>query len=81
MRNETSVERFSTIASFELIAAGNSYDVAQVASSFLILESPQVIPPGDAELIIRVEDETIHRRIVLPHGATPEMEIVPIQRP
>ncbi len=47
---------------------------------FIILKTPQDIPPGDAELIIRVEDEVIQRQIALPKGSSLEMRRVPIQR-
>lgn len=80
MTKSTSPDRFSTVADFELVTGGQSYDVVQVASSFLILKTPQVIPPGDAELIIRVEDEVIRRKIALPEGSTSEMRRVPIKR-
>lgn len=80
MSKQTSIDRFSSVASFELVANGQSYAVVQVASDFLILESPQQIPPGDAALVIRVDSEVIHRRIALPQGATPEMGRVPILR-
>ena len=80
MSKPTSVDRFSTVADFELVADGRSYDVVQVASSFIILKTPQEIPPGDAELIIRVENEVIHRQISLPNGSTPTMRRIPIQR-
>lgn len=74
------MDRFSTVADFELLAGGKTYDVVQVASTFLILQTPQEIPPGDAELIIRVDGEVIHRQIALPNGSTPKMKRVPIQR-
>lgn len=80
MPKQTSIDRFSSVADFELLANGQSYGVVQVASDFLILESPQQIPPGDAELIIRVDGEVIHRRIALPQGVTPEMGRVRILR-
>lgn len=80
MSNETSVDRYSTVADFELIAHGRSYSVGHVAPAFLILETSQEISPGDAELIIRVEDEVIRRKIALPEGSTAEMRRVPIQR-
>ena len=74
------MDRYSTVADFELRANGQSYAVVQVAADFLILESPQQIPPGDAELIIRVDKEVMKRHLALPQGATPEMERVPILR-
>jgi hypothetical protein len=80
MPKQTSVDRFSSVADFELLANGQSYAVVQVASDFLILESPQQIPPGEAELIIRVDGEVIHRQITLPEGANPNVGRVPILR-
>jgi hypothetical protein len=80
MAKQTSMDRFSTLADFELTANGQSYAVVQVAADFLILETPQHISPGDAMLIIRVDKEVIERRIALPQGATPETGRVPILR-
>jgi len=80
MSNSNPIERFSTVADFELIADGRSYSVGHVAPTFLILDRSEEIPPGDAELIIRVEDEVIRRQITLPQGSTAEMRRVPIQR-
>jgi hypothetical protein len=80
MSSDISVERFSTIADFELLAAGHSYQVAQVASHFLVLREAADIPPGEAELIIRVEGEELRRRIVLPAGASISSDWVNIER-
>ena len=82
MSNKTSVERFSTIARFELLADGRSFKVAQVASDFLELEVPTDIAPGPAVLVIRVdESEEIRRDISLPQGASARSPQVQISRP
>ena len=69
MSSQTSVDRRSTVADFELLAAGRSYAVAQVASDFLILDIPAEIPPGAAALIIRAEGRELRRDLELPDGA------------
>ena len=70
MSSQTSVDRFSTVADFELLAAGRSYSVAQVAPEFLILEQAADIPPGPATLIIRAEGRELHRSLHLLDGAS-----------
>jgi hypothetical protein len=72
--------RYSTIASFELVCDGRPYEVAQVASTFIILKDPQSLPAGEADLYIRVDEEKLHRRIRLPQGASESDPIVPIER-
>jgi hypothetical protein len=79
MSSETSVQRFSTVAHFELIVDGRSYKVTHVASEFILLDTAADIPPGPATLVIRVENEEIRRAISLPAGAnaqSPRVEIV-----
>ena len=72
--------RYSTIASFELVYGGRSYKVAQVASDFIIFAQPESLPAGEADLYIRVEEETLHRRTRLPQGASASDPVVPIER-
>ncbi len=72
--------RYSTIASFELVCGGRSYKVAQVSSEFIIFAEPQSLPPGEADLYVRVEQEELHRRIRLPRGATESDPVVPVER-
>lgn len=67
MSHDTSIDRFSTIAKFELLVDGVTYAVAQVAPDFVILRTPSTIPAGPATLIIRTEGEELRRNIeVLP---------------
>jgi hypothetical protein len=70
MSTDLSLDRHSSVADFELLAHNRSYDVAQVAPEFLILETPTEIPPGPATLVIRLEGEEIRRQLTLPDGAT-----------
>ena len=55
MSSDTSIERFSTVADFDLVVNGRSYKVAQVAPDFLLLDTATEIPPGHGVLVIRVE--------------------------
>jgi hypothetical protein len=73
--------RHSTVARFELVVNQTSYDVGEVAGSFLYLRTPADIPAGEADLYIRVEGEDeIHRRIRLPQGASADSPRVVIER-
>lgn len=64
MSTELSLDRYSRLADFELVVAGQSYPVAQAARDFILLDSPAAIPPGPAVLLIRVEGEEENRREV-----------------
>lgn len=81
MASPVSIERFSTVADVELIAAGKSHPVGQVAPAFIILRCAADIPVGEADLYIRVEgEEELHRRIRLPQGASVTSPRVVIER-
>jgi hypothetical protein len=80
MSSDTSVQRFSTVAHFDLVVNGRSYRVAQVARDFVLLDKPTAIPPGPGVLVIRVEGEEIRRNIELPAGASAETDRVEIRR-
>jgi hypothetical protein len=77
MSSDTSVQRFSTVAHFELVVNGRSY---KVAPEFLLLDHATAIPPARGVLIIRVEKEEIRRAVELPVGASDESNRVPIRR-
>lgn len=77
----TPVDRYSTVAEFELVVNQTRYDVEEVAPEFLTLATPADIPAGDADLYIRVEGEDeLHRRIRLPQGASADSPRVVIER-
>lgn len=81
MASPVSIERFSTIADVEMIAAGKRYRVGQVAPAFIILKCAADIPAGEADLYIRVEgEEELHRRVRLPQGASADSPRVVIER-
>jgi hypothetical protein len=80
MSSDTSIQRFSTVAHFDLLTNGRSYKVAQVAPDFLLLDRATAIPAGPGVLVIRVEGEEIRRAIELPTGASEETDRVEIRR-
>jgi hypothetical protein len=80
MPESVEVERYSTVADFELVAAGKGYGVSQLCGDLIILDKPAEIPPCDADLYIRVEGEEMHRRIRLPQGASANSDRVLIER-
>lgn len=69
MSTHLSLGRRSSTAEFELIVDGHSYDVAQVAPEFLILDTAMEIPAGPAELVIRLDGRENRRQITLVDGA------------
>jgi hypothetical protein len=80
MVSDASVQRFSTVADFDLFINGRSYKVAQVAPGFLLLDKGTAIPPGPGVLVIRVEGQEIRRTIELPVGASEETDRIEIRR-
>ncbi|MDA1230698.1 MAG: hypothetical protein O2856_07990 [Planctomycetota bacterium] len=76
MSTNTSVQRHSTVAYFELISNSESYKVGQIAQSFIIMDATQRVPPtGPAELIVRSEGkDPMHRQIEVigPDAERPE---------
>jgi len=80
MSSETSIQRFSTVADFDLVVNGRSYKVAQIAPDFLLFDEPTAIPPGPAVLVIRVEGQEFRRAIELPKGASKATDRVEIRR-
>jgi len=53
----TSIERYSFVATGELLVGNQSFSIAQAAPEFLILSRPEQVPTGPAELMIRYCDE------------------------
>jgi len=80
MSPSLAIERFSTTAQFSLVVSGVSHRVVQVASSFIILDRPTAIRQGEADLIIEVDGERIHRRILLIGDSTANDPRIAIQR-
>ncbi|HQX53533.1 MAG TPA: hypothetical protein PLY87_29150 [Planctomycetaceae bacterium] len=62
MSQHTSIERYSFVATFELIADGHSFAPTEIAPDFITLPSSSDVPLGSAELIIRYNDRPEVRR-------------------
>lgn len=80
MSTRTSDIRRSAVADFELVVADHSYSVAQVAPTFVILETAADIPAGPGTLFIRIEGRETRRSVELPEGASLASTRVPIVR-
>ncbi len=80
MTQSVDAERYSRVATFELVANGRSYSPSHVSRDWIILDKAAEIPPCDADLYIRVEGEEMHRRIRLPQGASADSDRVVIER-
>jgi len=72
MSTDTSVDRYSFVATFELIADGQSIKLAQIAPDFVILDRPVHVAPGSAELIIHFSDRPDQLREIEVLGPDPE---------
>lgn len=64
MSSDTSIQRYSFVATCELICDEQSFSLAEISSEFITLRTAANIPPGPAELIIRYDDRPqVHRHI------------------
>lgn len=81
MPQSVSTDRYSTVAEFELVVAGQRYRLAQVSSTFIIFDKPTSLPPTEADLYIHVDNTPpLHRPIRLPKGASLDDAKVEIER-
>ena len=74
------VQRYSAIASIELLVNGRAIRVAQVAPDYVIVDAPMVLPAGPATLVINIEGEITRREVELPHGASGDSCFIKIRR-
>ena len=54
----------------DLLLEGRSIPVAQLAPDFLLLDTAINLPPGEATLVLRVDESERHWRVRLPDGAS-----------
>jgi hypothetical protein len=80
MPQSVSTQRFSTVAEFELVVAGERHRLSQVSSTFIVFDKPTTLPATTADLYITVDGHPLHRQVRLPKGATPAMDRVDIER-
>jgi hypothetical protein len=52
----------------QLLIAGGSVPVAQLGPDFLLLDEPFEHPPGNARLVLQVDQSERRWNICLPHG-------------
>jgi hypothetical protein len=53
-----------------LETSGRVYPLAQIGPDFVVLREPTDLPPGNAEVVMRVEGSEQRWRVTLPNGAT-----------
>ena len=80
MPEQLSTARYSTLVELHLLAQGNSYPLAQIASDFVIFRSPVTISPCEATIVMCVDGAERCWRITLPAGASRDSEFVKITR-
>jgi hypothetical protein len=52
----------------DLVLNGHSIPVAQLGPGFLLIDEPADYPPGEASLILRVDESTERWTVRLPEG-------------
>lgn len=78
--SSTPVVRYSATIKLELVIGDRTIRVGQVAPDYIIIDTPVVLAPGPAVLVIVVDGRITRREIDLPQGATFDSCIIPIVR-
>ena len=79
MAGTTSVDAYSFVATFELVASGQSWSLSQIAPEFVILRQPATVPPGPAELVTHFDDRPELRQqieVVGPSDRNPDQLVI-----
>jgi hypothetical protein len=74
MKTTLKNEGYSARVSLALRVQGETFDVAKVGPSRLVLREARRLPSGSAQLIVTVGDKTTEQEIVLsPNGTTADV--------
>ena len=68
----------SARVTMQLLVGGGSLPVAQMGPDFLLLDNPVDHPPGDASLVMRVDDSERRWNVHLPDGISAQSSRVTI---
>jgi len=68
----------SAAVSISLLLNGHSIPVAQLGPGFLLLDAPSDHPPGDASIVLRVDQSERRWTVRLPRGISAESKRVSI---
>jgi len=71
----------SALVKIRLLVNGGALEVAQMGSDCLFVDSPVDLPPGEATVVLRVDESERRWRVRLPEGVTANSERVPIAAP
>ena len=78
MITEKSYGAHSANVEMRLIINGSSISITQMGPDFLFIESAGDHPPGEATIVLRVDDRERQWRVKLPEGISRGSKIVPL---
>ncbi len=79
MRQNTSVGRYSSVVSLQLVVDGTTYGLSHTGPDFVILESPALVPAGPATVVVTVDGNEYRTEVIIPEATGPR-DIIPTQR-
>ena len=64
----------------QLIANGASIGITHMGRDFVVVESPTECPPGEASILLRVDESESRWKVLLPDGISKESKRVILAR-
>ena len=71
MRQNTSVGRYSSVVSLQLLVDGRAYGLTHTGPDFVILETPAALRAGPATVVVVVDGNEHRTEVILPEPAEP----------
>lgn len=71
--------RYSSTVQLQLIVGGVAFGLSQIGPSHIVLDKPQDLPPGDAEVVMYIDGHPRTWLVRLLHGAVPYDRTVEIE--
>jgi hypothetical protein len=78
---EQSHGAYSAHVEMQLIINGISYSITHMGPDFLFVESPVEVPPGEATIVLQVDQSERRWNVRLPDGLQPGHNRVEISSP
>jgi hypothetical protein len=72
-----SVKRYSSNVTILLLISGLELDVAQLTDRHVYLREPIDVEPGDGELVITVDGDSMYKTVMLPWGLSKDTKRAP----
>ena len=71
MRQNTSVGRYSSVVSLQLLVDGRAYGLSHTGPEFVILDTPAMLRAGPATVVVVVDGNEHRTEVILPEAAEP----------